>query len=165
MYAGGAISDCMTDIWENWLVQFTDNGEKYYGRIEQLDFYEPNGSHVDVINVGKGDSDKIVLNSAGEWIVMAQFKQVVDAHGNDVDDKCVIINSFIVDSCPVHNVSLLNTVKPSCTSKGYDEVYCSTCGLTERNNIVFAYGHQLSRIENTNTVYCKNCEYESVHAD
>ncbi len=165
MYVGDAISNGMTDNWENWLVQFTDNGEKYYGRIEQLDFYEPNGSHVDVINVGKGDSDKIVLNSAGEWIVMAQFKQVVDAHGNDVDDKCVIINSFIVDSCPVHNVSLLNTVKPSCTSKGYDEVYCSTCGLTERNNIVFAYGHQLSRIENTNTVYCKNCEYESVYAD
>jgi len=57
------------------------------------------------------------------------------------------------------------TVKPTCTSQGYDKVTCSVCGKSETNNFTDPTGHTWNDTYSYDSSYhwleCKNCDAES----
>ena len=77
-----------------------------------------------------------------------------DANGTEMPvGKNAANATSIIKTCKQHDFEFVRTVEVSCAGDGYDLYECSSCGQTEKRNVVPALAHTSQKVEATAPSY------------
>lgn len=164
LYVGDKLVNGVSGYWTDYTIPFEHDGDAYTGKITWLTITDPNGKKATGYKVYNGGAIDYICQVAGEYTLSGKLERVKDASGNSHSDiEPVVLCTFTVKACPKHECEV-NTVVPTCTTRGYDETVCEYCGNTERTNYVLSLGgHDTYRVAGTSTIRCRKCDYEDVY--
>lgn len=170
-YVGGAVGYIINsgeNIPSLAIEDFTNNG-RIIGKTGV-------GGVVGLINAGvkNGSHSLRLVKNAGELVGTAEVGGIVgtiggqkftdltieyisagyDADGTETPvGKNAANATSIIKTCKQHDFEFVRTVEVSCAGDGYDLYECSSCGQTERRNVVPALAHTSQKVEATAPSY------------
>lgn len=170
-YVGGAVGYIINsgeNIPSLAIEDFTNNG-RIIGKTGV-------GGVVGLINAGvkNGSHSLRLVKNAGELVGTAEVGGIVgtiggqkftdltieyisagyDADGTEMPvGKNAANATSIIKTCKQHDFEFVRTVEVSCAGDGYDLYECSSCGQTEKRNVVPALAHTSQKVEATAPSY------------
>ncbi len=170
-YVGGAVGYIINsgeNIPSLTVEDFTNNG-RIIGKTGV-------GGVVGLINAGvkNGSHSLRLVKNAGELVGTAEVGGIVgtiggqkftdltieyisagyDADGTEMPvGKNAANATSIIKTCKQHDFEFVRTVEVSCAGDGYDLYECSSCGQTEKRNVVPALAHTSQKVEATAPSY------------